>query len=72
MGAVLVAGDNPINPRYSAVLIAGLGSLGTYQVVGKFSDDLLGYAPVVIAPFARDTRELSPPLAELTVVPTFP
>jgi hypothetical protein len=70
--AVLVAGDNPINPRYSAVLIAGLGSLGTYQVVGKFSDDLLGYAPVVIAPFARDTRELSPPLAELTVVPTFP
>ena len=70
--AVLAAGDNPLNPRYSAVLVAGLGSLGTYQTVGKLSDDVLGYAPIVIAPFGRDPRELVPPLPGLTVVPNFP
>ena len=70
--AVLAAGDNPLNPRYSAVLVAGLGSLGTYQTVGKLSDDVLGYAPIVIAPFGRDPRELVPPLPRLTVVPNFP
>ncbi|HOB65878.1 C45 family autoproteolytic acyltransferase/hydolase [Ottowia sp.] len=69
--AVLAAGDNPLNPRYSAVLIAGLGNLGTYQIVGKFSDELLGYAPVVVVPFGRTPRELSPPLAELTLQPVF-
>ncbi len=70
--AVLAAGDNPLNARYSVVLIAGLSSLGTYQLVGKFSDDLLSYAPVVIAPFSRDMRPMVAPLAELTVVPTIP
>ena len=51
------------------VLVAGLSSLGTYQVVGRFADDLLTYAPLVIAPFGRDMRDVVPPLPELTVVP---
>ena len=67
--AVLAAGDNPLDARWSVVLVAGLSSLGTYQVVGRFADDLLTYAPVVIAPFGRDMRDVVPPLPELTVVP---
>ena len=67
--AVLAAGDNPLDARWSVVLVAGLSSLGTYQVVGRFADDLLTYAPLVIAPFGRDMRDVVPPLPELTVVP---
>lgn len=69
--AVMAAGDNPLDPRCSAVLMAGLSSLGSYQLMGKLADDVLGYAPVVVVPFARGTRELVPPLPELTVVPVF-
>ena len=67
--AVLAAGDNPLDARWSVVLVAGLSSLGTYQVVGRFADDLLTYAPLVIAPFGRDMRDVVPPLPELMVVP---
>lgn len=69
--AVLAAGDNPLDPRHSMVLVAGLSSLGTYQVVSGFADDVLGYAPIVVVPHGRATRELVPPLPELSVVPTF-
>ena len=70
--AVLAAGDNPLDPRRSAVLLAGLSSLGTYQLMGGFAEDTLAYAPIVILPFGRGSRELAPPLPELTVVPSFP
>ena len=69
--ATLAAADNPLNPRYSIVIVAGLGSLGTYQTVGKFADDVLSYAPVVVLPWGREQEELVPPLPELTVVPRF-
>ena len=70
--AVLAAGDNPLNSRYSVVLIAGLGSLATYQTVARFADDEYAYAPMVVLPHARESRELVTPLPELTVIPQFP
>ncbi|QTD43934.1 C45 family autoproteolytic acyltransferase/hydolase [Ottowia testudinis] len=69
--AVLAAGDNPLDARYSVVLVAGLGSLGTYQVAGKFSEELLSYAPIVVLAHGRPVMELVPPLPELTVAPAF-
>ncbi|WP_028605758.1 C45 family autoproteolytic acyltransferase/hydolase [Ottowia thiooxydans] len=70
--ALLVAGDNPLNKRFSVVLVAGLSSLGTYQAAGRFGDETLSYAPVLILPFDREIKErvLTPP--ELTRVPAFP
>ncbi len=70
--AVLAAGDNSLDARWSVVLVAGLSGLGTYQAVGRFADDTLSYAPIVIAPFGHGTRELVSPLPELSVVPMFP
>ena len=70
--AVLAAADNPLNPRWSVVLVAGLGSQGTYRAAGRFADELLGHAPLVVAPAGRDTLELVPPLPALTVRPRWP
>lgn len=64
--AVIAAGDNPFNPRYSVVVVAGLSSLGTWQVMSRFMDEQLSYAPVVVLPHGRDDDSLVPPLAELT------
>jgi len=64
--AVIAAGENPFNPRYSVVVVAGLSSLGTWQVMSRFMDDQLSYAPVVVLPHGRDDDSLVPPLAELT------
>jgi hypothetical protein len=47
---MIVATENPANTRYSIVLIAGLSSLGTYQIVGKFGEDVLSYSPVILFP----------------------
>lgn len=64
--AVIAAGENPFNPRYSVVLVAGLSSLGTWQIMSRFMDDQLVYAPVVVLPHGREGDSLVPPLAELT------
>ncbi len=69
--ALLAAADNPLNPRYSVVLIAGLSGLATYQTVGKFADDVFSYAPVVVLPYGRAPIDLVPPLPELTLTPQF-
>lgn len=64
--AVIAAGENPFNPRYSVVMVAGLSSLGTWQVMSRFMDEQLTYAPVVVLPHGREDDSLVPPLAELT------
>lgn len=69
--AVLAAADNPLNPRYSLVLVAGLASLSTYEAAGRFADERLSHAPVVLLPAGRASQELVPPLPELTVVPRY-
>lgn len=70
--ALLAAGDNPLNPRFSIVMVAGLSSLGTYQAAGRFGDETLSYAPALILPFGRGIRDLVPAPPELTVTPAFP
>lgn len=37
--AVIAAGENPLNPRYSVVLYAGLGSHSTWKCVQQLSED---------------------------------
>lgn len=70
--ALLAAGDNPLNPRFSAVVVAGMSSLGTYQAAGRFGDETLTYAPALVLPFGRGVKELVPAPPELTAVPVFP
>lgn len=63
---VIAAGDNPVNPRYSIVVIAGLSSLGTFQVSPQFEEDGLSYAQVVILPHAGQEDAFVAPLKELS------
>lgn len=70
--ALLAAGDNPLNPRFSTVVVAGMSSLGTYRAAGRFGDEALTYAPALVLPFGSGVRELVPALPELTAVPVFP
>lgn len=69
--AVLAAAENPENPRrvLVLVLVAGLGSLGTWQAAGRFADEQLTHAPVVVLPHGRPPEELVPPLPAQAVRP---
>lgn len=69
--AVLAAIEQPLNPRYSAVLVAGLGGLATYRAAGQFADAALTYAPAVVLAADRPPLSLVPPLPSLTIVPSF-
>ena len=64
--AVIAAGENLLNPRYSIVVIAGLSSAGTYQMMANFEEDVLSYAPVVVLPHAGEEDAMVPPLKELS------
>ncbi|MES2206090.1 MAG: hypothetical protein V4525_04745 [Pseudomonadota bacterium] len=64
--AVIVASDNPLNSRYSMVMIAGLGSLGTYQLMHLFEEDTLSYAQVVVLTYGNEENAFVAPLAELS------
>jgi hypothetical protein len=59
---VIVAADNPMNPRYSMVMIAGLSTLATYQTMPQFEDDVFMYAPIVVLPHAGEEIDLVPPV----------
>ena len=67
--AVLAAAENPENPRRVLVLVAGLGSLGTWRAAGRFSDDQLTHAPMVLLPHGRAPEELVPSLPAQAVLP---
>ena len=67
--AVLVAAENPANPRYSVVLVAGLGALSTWQAAQRFADEQLGYAPLVVLRAGRAPIESVPPLPVQVVLP---
>jgi hypothetical protein len=64
--AVIAAGENPLNPRYSVVVIAGLSSLATFQVAPQFEEETLSYAPVVILPRGGEEDAFVAPLKELS------
>jgi len=63
--AVLMAAENPLNKRYSMIVIAGLSGLATLQTVPRFEDESLTYAEVVILPYNRDEVSLVMPPKEL-------
>ncbi len=48
--AVLLAAENPLAPRYSLVVVAGLSGAATVQAAGRFDSDNLTYAEVVVLP----------------------
>lgn len=56
--AVLAAAENPLNPRYSLVVIAGLSAEATYRAAPQLVQDDLGAAEVVVLPHAQPPREL--------------
>ena len=53
--AVIVAGDNPHNPRYSAVTYAGLGAEATWKCVQHLEPDELPSPQVILFPAGRKT-----------------
>jgi hypothetical protein len=71
--AVIMAAENPLNPRYSLVVIAGLGGLATMHTVGLFQEEFrsedveveLDYAEVFIVPHKQRPRALVMPPKEL-------
>lgn len=62
--AVILATENPLNRRYSLVVVAGLGSLATLTTVPQFEDESLSYAPVVVLPHQQEERALVAPPSE--------
>jgi Phospholipase B/S-layer like family, C-terminal region len=63
--AIVMAIDNPLNPRYSVVTIAGLSGLSTLQVMSKFEDNALSYAQVVVLPHNQTEIALVSPAKNL-------
>jgi hypothetical protein len=71
--AVVVAAENPLNPRYSLVVIAGLGGLATMRTVALFQEEFrpedaeieLDDAEVFILPHNLRPRALVMPPKEL-------
>lgn len=48
--ALLMAIENPFNPRFSSVISAGLSPLGTLQATRQFAEGSLPNAPIVVLP----------------------
>jgi hypothetical protein len=53
--AVIVAGENPLNPRYSVVVYAGLGAQATWKSVQHLDPDELPPPQVILMPSGRKT-----------------
>jgi hypothetical protein len=56
--AVIAAGDNPFNSRYSAVIYAGLGAYSTWNCVHPQEEDDLPAAQVVVLADGQKTTRL--------------
>jgi len=64
--AVILALENPLNRRYAAVVIAGLGSLATLRTVSRFGEKALTAAEAVVLPYSQDEFGLVLTPKELT------
>ena len=62
--AVMVAGTNPLNPRFSAVVIAGNSALSTYQAADKLGFNDFG-VEVKVLPHPGSPKRLVMPAPEL-------
>jgi hypothetical protein len=56
--AVLVAAANPLNPRFSLVVYAGIGTRATIDLVRKLDEENVSYAPVVLLPAGEKERNI--------------
>ena len=65
LSAVIAAGENPQNPRYSLVAIAGLSPEATLHAVPKLVDQNVLGAEVLILPNKGKVRAVVVPAAEL-------
>jgi hypothetical protein len=61
---IVLAAENPLNPRYSIVVIAGLSGAGTMRLVPKFEDDELSYVQVIVLPYQQQEVDLLVPPKE--------
>jgi hypothetical protein len=66
--AIVAAAENPLNRRYSLVVIAGLSSAATLRVVPEFEEGTLSYGEVVVLPHNQEERALVVPPRELIQV----
>ena len=62
----IMAIENPLNRRYSVVVLAGLSSLATLSIAPSFEDDDFTYAPVLVLPHGQEEQAFVVPLKELT------
>ena len=69
--AVIAAGPNPLNPRYSIVAYAGLGADATCRAVQSIPDDAAYTAQVMLFPARLRPRRLcvTPPAAGIARTP---
>jgi hypothetical protein len=71
--AVVAAAENPLNRRYSLVVIAGLSSAATLRVVPEFEEESLSYGEVVVLPHNQEERAMVvPPPQLIQVLPRNP
>jgi hypothetical protein len=56
--AVIAAAESPVNPRYSLVVVSGLGGAATLRAAPKLGEPGLRPAEVVVLPAGAATREL--------------
>ncbi len=58
--AVVAASANPLNPRFSMTLFAGLGTTGLIRIMPELEEDRLDYAPFVLLPTGQPCHGLVP------------
>ena len=63
--AVIAAMENPLNRRYSAVVIAGLGAASTLRAAPRLMDKSLEDAEVIVLPHGKPARSLTTPAKDL-------
>ncbi len=63
--AVIAAAENPLNRRYSLVVIAGLGAASTLRAAPLLMDSSVEAAEVVLLPHGKPARSLTVPARDL-------
>jgi len=58
--SVLIAAENPLNRRFSLVLVAGLGTSATVDFARKLEEENISYAPVVLLPAGQQAHNMVP------------
>ena len=63
--AVLMAVENPCNPRYAMVVLAGLSGGALLPVVARYQNEDLTYAPLLVLPYRGEEQAFVPPARAL-------